>query len=281
MTSQLSAKMDRGIVVFRSLGDIPFIKFPTRLDRMLLVVCSKGEISAEIDVATRNVGSSSVMVLRPGHMIGKCNVSPDFEGFFITAEQEKLNEIFPSLHYFVPYSLHFNSNPVIGIDSNELEALKLIYNMMCRKLREGEKPFSNRALTSLCELLFYEALGIYASRTQQKPHKTRREELLADFIDVLEKNFRTQRSVNFYADKLFITPKHLSAMLKEISGQTAGEWIDRRVINEAKLMLRTTGMNIQEISSALNFSNQSFFGKYFKHLAGISPRDYRTKLSDL
>ncbi|MDE6390585.1 MAG: helix-turn-helix domain-containing protein, partial [Duncaniella sp.] len=85
----------------------------------------------------------------------------------------------------------------------------------------------------------------------------------------------------YYAARLFVTPKHLSAVLKEMSGQTAGEWIDKRVILEAKLMLRSTGMNIQEISTALNFSNQSFFGKYFKHLTGISPRDYRTNLSDL
>lgn len=101
-----------------------------------------------------------------------------------------------------------------------------------------------------------------------------------NFIDLLESHFREERAVNFYAERLFVTPKHLSAVLKEISGQTAGEWIDQRVILEAKLLLRTTGMNIQEISTALNFSNQSFFGKYFKHLTGISPREYRTKLSE-
>ena len=86
--------------------------------------------------------------------------------------------------------------------------------------------------------------------------------------------------MNFYAEKLFVTPKHLSAVLKEISGKTAGEWIDHRVILEAKLLLRTTGMNIQEISVALNFSNQSFFGKYFKHLTGLSPREYRNRISE-
>ncbi len=91
----------------------------------------------------------------------------------------------------------------------------------------------------------------------------------------------TERSVTFYADKLFVTPKHLSAVLKEISEKTAGEWIDLRVILEAKLLLRSTGLNIQEISTKLNFANQSFFGKYFKHLTGMSPRDYRAKLSEV
>ena len=84
-------------------------------------------------------------------------------------------------------------------------------------------------------------LGIYASRVNNTRHNSRREELLSQFIDLIEANFKTERAVNFYAEKLFVTPKHLSAVLKEISGKTAGEWIDHRVILEAKLLLRTTG----------------------------------------
>ena len=127
------------------------------------------------------------------------------------------------------------------------------------------------ALSSLCEVLFYNTLGIYASRVNNTRHNSRREELLSQFIDLIEANFKTERAVNFYAEKLFVTPKHLSAVLKEISGKTAGEWIDHRVILEAKLLLRTTGMNIQEISVALNFSNQSFFG----NISSISPDCHR------
>ncbi len=225
------------------------------------------------------MGECSVMVLRPGHHIGSCRVSTDFDGFFITVTQEKLNTILPSLQYVIPYSLKYNSNSVIEMTVEEQENLTMIYNMIRRKIRE-DRPFTSKALASLFEVLFYDALGIYASRSEQGVRKTRREELLSEFIDILEKNFKTERAVSFYADKLFVTPKHLSAVLKEVSGRTAGEWIDNRVILEAKLMLRTTGMNVQEISSALNFSNQSFFGKYFKHLTGTSPRDYRSKLSD-
>ncbi len=136
------------------------------------------------------------------------------------------------------------------------------------------------ALGAMCEVLFFNTLGIYASRLKTSVHKSRKEDLLIKFIQILEDNFMTERSVTFYADKLFVTPKHLSAVLKEISEKTAGEWIDLRVILEAKLLLRSTGLNIQEISTKLNFANQSFFGKYFKHLTGMSPRDYRAKLSE-
>ncbi len=280
MSHKLPIHQAQGISVFRSLDEISFINFPSRLAWMLLVVCSKGEISATIDVATRRLCPGSLMVLRPGHIINHCKASQDFEGFFIVVQEDKLNEMLPSMHYVVPYTLHYNSNPIIEITPEELSALELIYTMLQRQLTGSARPFNNMALTSLCEVLFYNTLGIYASRMNETKPRSRREELLAKFIELIEMHFRSERSVNFYAEKLFVTPKHLSAVLKEISGRTAGEWIDHRVILEAKLLLRTTGMNIQEISLALNFSNQSFFGKYFKHLTGISPRDYRAKLTE-
>lgn len=273
--------LKRDIYVFRTLSEIPSITLPAKLDSMIMAVCGNGEITAEIDLAHRRMGRNRVMVLRPGHIVDRLETSSDFKGFFVTVSAERLHQMLPSLQYVIPYSLLYNGNPMIEITPEEYDALSLIHDMFKRQMRDIDRPFGTMALESLCELLFYNTLGIYALRTRDIGHKSRREELLAQFIDVLEKHFKDERSVNFYADRLFVTPKHLSAILKEVSGQTAGEWIDRRVILEAKLLLRTTGMNIQEISSALNFSNQSFFGKYFKHLTGISPRDYRTRLSDL
>ncbi len=276
-----ASHLNRDIYVFRSLSEIPSITLPAKLDSMIMAVCGNGEITAEIDLTHKRMGRNRVMVLRPGHIVDRLETSSDFKGFFVTVSAERLHQMLPSLQYVIPYSLLYNGDPMIEITPEEYDALSLIHDMFKRQMRDIERPFGTMALESLCELLFYNTLGIYALRTRDVGHKSRREELLAHFIETLEKNFKTERSVNFYADSLFVTPKHLSAVLKEVSGRTAGEWIDRRVILEAKLMLRTTGMNIQEISTALNFSNQSFFGKYFKHLTGISPRDYRTRLSDL
>ena len=229
------------ISVISSLSEVPFITFPSRLDWMLVAVCKRGEVSATIDVTPRRMGPSSIMVLRPGHIISQCRESDDFEGFYIVVQEEKLNELLPSLHYVIPYSIHYNANPIIEITPEELETQSLIYEMLQRQINFEYRAFNNMALSSLCEVLFYNTLGIYASRVNAKSHFTRREELLASFIELIEKYFKSERAVNFYAEKLFVTPKHLSAVLKEISGKTAGEWIDHRVILEAKLMLRTTG----------------------------------------
>ena len=94
-------------------------------------------------------------------------------------------------------------------------------------------------------------------------------------MELLQIYHKEQRSVGFYAEKMHITPKYMSSMMKQISGRSAAEWIDEYVILEAKNLLKYSGMSIQEITYFLNFSTQSFFGKYFKQHTGMSPSQYR------
>lgn len=87
--------------------------------------------------------------------------------------------------------------------------------------------------------------------------------------------FRSQRNVTAYADQLTLTSKYLTETVKEITRKTAGEIIDDFVILEAKLLLDNPALSISEIADELHFSDQSFFGKYFKRHTGFSPKEYR------
>ncbi|MBQ5395209.1 MAG: AraC family transcriptional regulator, partial [Alistipes sp.] len=110
-----------------------------------------------------------------------------------------------------------------------------------------------------------------------RPKQGRCEVIFDDFMELLEQHCRQERNVSFYAEQLNITPKYFSSAIKEVSGKTAARWIDEAVILEAKTMLRYSEMSIQEIANALNFSTQSFFGKYFKQHTGVSPSRYKHK----
>ncbi len=103
----------------------------------------------------------------------------------------------------------------------------------------------------------------------------RRSDYVRDFMKLVHRHFIRERSVSFYADKLFISPKYLSLLVKEATGRSASRWIDDFVVMEAKNMLRYSGKNIQQVAYALNFTTQSSFGKYFKHLTGMSPTEYQ------
>ena len=94
---------------------------------------------------------------------------------------------------------------------------------------------------------------------------------------MVEKNFGKHRDVAFYADTLCLSPKHLSQVVKVVSGKTAADIIEDYVITEVKALLLNTTMTIQQISDTLNFPSQSVFGKYFKRIMGMSPNVYRNK----
>lgn len=95
------------------------------------------------------------------------------------------------------------------------------------------------------------------------------------FINLVQQNFKKERFLDFYAEKLEVSTKHLSRTVKEATGFSAVDWIDRLVILEAKVLLKSTNLSIQQISDELNFTSQSFFGRYFKKHTGRSPKDFR------
>ena len=105
----------------------------------------------------------------------------------------------------------------------------------------------------------------------------RGEVIFEEFMELVRQYSKQERNVRFYARRLNITPKYLSTVSKDVSGKTAARWIDEAVILEAKSLLRYSGMSIQEIAYHLNFSTQSFFGKYFKQHTGYSPSRFKRK----
>jgi AraC-like DNA-binding protein len=94
-------------------------------------------------------------------------------------------------------------------------------------------------------------------------------------MSLVSEHFKTEREIEFYANKLCVSKKYLSSLLKQETGMTALEWIERYVVLYAKSCLTSTTMTIQQISDELEFSSQSVFGKYFKRVEGVSPKAYR------
>ncbi|MBD5186383.1 MAG: AraC family transcriptional regulator [Bacteroides sp.] len=267
-----------GLGVFYSISQLSGFHTPFTIGMTMLVVCENGELSGTIDLVKRTMRPGSIMVLRRGHIIHDIHESDDFRGFFILAEDERLDSHLPMMSYMAPCLAYFRDNPIVPIPESELENLKMLHELLRRKYTgRSDMPYNQLTVNAVCEALFYEAVGIYTTVMNRRNYSpSRREELLSRFIELVDTDFRRERTVSYYAKKLCLSPKHLSTVIKNISGLTAGEWIDRKVVLEAKLMLRNSGLTIQEISTALNFSNQSFFGKYFKHLTGLSPREFRS-----
>lgn len=141
-----------------------------------------------------------------------------------------------------------------------------------------QHPYGKELLYHSLYSLLYEMTAL--SHVYAQPvnlHVSRKENLVINFTNLVQKQFRYQRNVQLYANTLCITPKYLTETVKEITGKTAGEIIDDFVLQEAKLLLDNPTLSIAEIANDLHFSDQSFFGKFFKRHTGFSPKEYRTK----
>lgn len=101
--------------------------------------------------------------------------------------------------------------------------------------------------------------------------------LLKNFQKLIDKNFTRLKLPMEYAELLYITPNHLNALCKDHTGMAAGELIRNRIILEAKRLLINKDMSISEIAYELNFSDNSYFTKFFKKQVGVTPEEFRKK----
>lgn len=108
-----------------------------------------------------------------------------------------------------------------------------------------------------------------------KATATHKEELTENFFRLLHEFFSSRRDVSFYADRLCLTSKYLARVIQQVTGHTPAYWIADFTVREAKTLLKATTLTVTELSERMNFPNSSFFARYFRRHAGVSPQEYR------
>lgn len=90
-------------------------------------------------------------------------------------------------------------------------------------------------------------------------------------------NFRKERQIRFYADKLNVSTAYLSRLVKEISGSTVNDHVSSLLYKEICNLLKQSDMTMGEIADSLHFSDQSALSNFFKLRSGMSPLAYRNQ----
>lgn len=152
--------------------------------------------------------------------------------------------------------------------------------MLYEKLTGTPRKHQKELFDALLEMFHYDFYDTMERFYNENPKTFSSSEVLfRNFLELLNVPGNNCRKVAFYADKLHVSPKYLSAVCKEVSGQTAFELINQYVLKNVKYMLQWSPKSIKEIAMELDFPNLSFFGKYVKRYLGVSPKQYREQLS--
>ena len=270
--------VDNDIALFDTESIVSLFDGPSKLEVLSLGLCLGGGTNFNISLRDYELVPGRMVVALPNQIIENRKVSSDFKGIFF-AISKNLLEGLPKMGNVLSLFFYLKDYPCLDLTPSEQELLLEYHSFIRKRLRNKEDTYRKEVAVGLMQSFFYELYNIFRNHvpvvSPAVSNKSRKEYIFEHFYESLIQSYQSERSVKFYADQLCLTPKHLSGVVKEISGKTVGEWIDEFVILEAKALLNSTSMNIQEIADRLNFANQSFFGKYFKHYVGVSPKEYR------
>jgi len=270
--------MTDGLILTDRINEAPIPQSSTRLNFILMAMCKKGKAQYSIDTRQQVVKPGDLMFVSERHVIDNYEASPDFECLCIMLTTEYYHGFVQDVKNVSSLLLFSMNNPVVPLTSKEIQVFTNYFETIREKMADTSHHYRSPLIKALLLAMFYDMSNvIYRVERQGNRKHTRAEAIFANFIRLLEDNFRTQHRVSWYAEQLCITPKYLSEIVKKISLRTPNEWIDSYVILEARVLLKNTTKSIKEITDELNFPNQSFLGKYFKEHVGVSPSEYRKR----
>ncbi|MBO4943796.1 MAG: AraC family transcriptional regulator [Muribaculaceae bacterium] len=252
---------------------------PIRVKGMTIMLCLKGRIDVEVNLTEYTIEPNMLLVIGHDSIFSVKGIDYDnLDAYLLVISPGFLRDI--NIDTSVLQTIKFTPNavPIMPLSESEMELTRKYFDLVHSNTSHNREPLYVRNI-SRCILaaLVYQFMQFGRDRSKKSDDapQSRRTNYVKQFIALVHQYYREQRSVAFYAEKLFISPKYLSMLVKEASGKSAAEWIDEYVILEAKNLLRFSGLNIQQVAFTLHFSNQSTFGKYFKHLTGMSPTEFQ------
>ncbi|WP_192349653.1 helix-turn-helix domain-containing protein [Algoriphagus sp. Y33] len=263
-----------------SLPELDILSRHFRSDFFQILLFSEGTAELSINLLDHNVKAHDLLICSPYDIkkvnnVGQCVHSMVLftNDFIVESGNGK---------YAMEFLKTFSSaiSPLSSLDSFDYKSINNRLSELYRLCVEQEHHQYGKELLylSFSSLLFeVAAIRQKYSITPNKP-MSRKEYLMFTFVSLVKENFKEHRSMSYYASKLNISAKYLTEITRQISGKPASVIIEGIVTEEAMLLLENPTLSIGEIANILNFSDQSFFGKFFKRNSGVSPKHYRNSV---
>lgn len=270
----VNVRYDRQLIEFES---------PVRLDAYLVLFCIGGSVRMSVNMKEFVLEKDQLALLIPGY-IGQVvdfdrEHKEDIHYVIVGMSRRYLSQLNLDLNRLFAEGTIFLSNPCVKLNKEE-RAIALRYLQLASGIMESSLSNKSDCLGTLITSIFYLSEGIFRRELQRAKEtsvlrSSRSEEIFSKFVRLLAEYHLRERTVSFYADKLCLSPKYFSKLIKNASGRSAPDWIDSFVILEAKNFLRYSDMSIKEIVYRLNFTDQPTFTKFFKARTGMTPAQFR------
>lgn len=250
---------------------------PVQIDAVVLVLCTDGMMEIEVETNNYKLFRGDLLVCGPNRVMKPIKLLNN-TAFKIIFWSHFIHRSGIGYQRSIwDKAFYLGTNPMIHLSDTQITQFEEYYRLLSEKLKNPSSSYHSEIMQSILQAMMYEILS-YLDRvvvSENERFVRQGEILFRRFVGLLAESKVKSRFVYYYADKLNVSTKYLSAVCKQVSGKTAGDIIDEFVMKDIIRMLKYSDKSIKEIALELDFPNISFFGKYVKAHLGVSPKAYR------
>ncbi|ADE82345.1 transcriptional regulator [Xylanibacter ruminicola] len=274
---------DNEIVVVDSIQQFTQIS-SAHVGMNTIVICTSGKAQAQMNGIQMELHRNQIAIIPQNVTVTDVMVSPDFDvkGMFLTNRilRSFLNEKISVWNDM----MYIHRQHIVTMDEDEILFYTHFYDMLTLAIEKGkENPYHTEIIQALLRSAILGLCGTMKWMLSQNDNQlsiinyqlSTGKSHFQRFLDLLHSTDVKHRTVEAYANDLYISPKYLTTICKKNSGKTANEWITEHVLEDIRYYLKQTDLSIKQICNQLGFPNPSFFGKYVKDHFGMTPMEFR------
>lgn len=260
------------------------ITMSTRLDiyyrdRVLHILCQEGSLSFLFQNTRYHVSRHEYVIITESALASDFVVADDFSGLVLWLRHDFVSAAAIRNNYDIVGRLSLMRNPIMKLTPREYSRCLSDLIRLRERIADTSPIFRDELLAHLLAAHILDLYDIHARQEDQPAVSERYASLLHGFIDLLQNgHYLISRDLKYYAGKLCITAHYLADISREVSGKSAGYWIERFTINEMVRLVADTRMPFTEMAEKMNFKSLSHFSRYFSAKVGVTPTKYRSSL---
>ena len=256
---------------------------------MTVILCKAGHIDVYYKGKMIRIGKDDLFVRIPSFdiQLGPYEYSDDYEFQQITVDAKLFEKVMYDHMRVEPYwyakSEYIKNHPIFHLSEESKDFFRSYFHLFELQLKDRQTSYRSQIMMAITkaatmEMLNYmDKLAVLSLEDMKRLSVNQSDYTFHEFTRLLQE-YPHAREVQFYAEKLRITPKYLSEICKERTKKSASQWIADYTIAELKHYLHDTTLPIHEIAEKMEFPNASFFCQYTKKHTGMTPNHFRKEM---
>ena len=253
------------------------LKKPFMINGAGLMVCRQGNFTFSLNMKAFSAQAGETVFIPEDSLFQVLSESEDLQLFIFIYQIEPIRDIIGNSVAAMYLYMQLRTEPCYVWNTGDEEEVLKYMSLLDNTLHLDNNTFNDNEQRLLLLGLTYRICSIYNRKLMNlKTTVGHKHEIFIRLIQLIDAHYTEERGVEFYADKLCLSPKYLSALSKSVCGFTVQELIFKSIIRKSISLLKNTQKNIQEIADFFNFPNASYFGYIFqetnRHVSATVPQ---------